>query len=998
MSSLSRFGAAPSDLPSFGGLLRQHRAALHVTQAALAERAGCSPEVVRKFEADAKRPSRQLAERLADALLLAHAERERFLLAARREADATRGAKAPRPAAEPPPARPSALSWLARTKLLPPRVRRDSLDRERLSQAVRRAVGEVRLVLLSAPAGSGKTVLLATALAQPGPHDVVWLTLDDEDNDLVRFLHALVAAIALRHPQAADDAALLLQQAGPGQNDAETFGRAVARALVNGLVELARPLALVLDDLHAVSEPAVYTALDYLLERLPPHTTLAVGTRHDPPLALTRLRARGELAELRLPELRFTAEEVGALLNQRHSLQLSPAELARLHRRTEGWAAGLTLLASSLERLATEPERQQFLERLAHTDRHLFDYLAEEVLNRQDPFVRMFLLETAILPELTPEACQAVTGRSDAGEILDDLYRRNLFLIALEHVGSTAAYRYHDLFREFLQVRLRRDIPEWSRGLHRRAAEAARHPAHRIFHYLQAELWDEAAAAVADAAPDYLAQGAFDTVLQWTARLPEQTRQQRPRLDLWMGMCLWQRFRFDAAQSCFARALVGFDAAGDQAGQGEALAWIALGANLWQDAQTAQTQIDRALAAPLQPHQQVRVLLAFALGATLHERWQEANQALDEAIDLAAACDDQAVIAALAADLQAPFAFLPGGVARYERTLRLLWRFDLAANPTVLISQYVLSASVQSWRGRWEAAEADMQALYAFLATTNTRSWQIVNLGGLLLFNHIVRHGAPTADPALELLLNIDEAQGSAFTRSVALSFQYHYARGQWLLGQLDEARRVYHLIAAKSEGTPFRYVEAIKHLLAGLIAFAERRLDDAAREWQAAAQIQEQSRFTILFSDAHLLLAALEHRRERPDAALQHLAPRLAVYAAEDTPGVLLWHGHVLVPVLQLAVARQVHAGFAARVLAGLGAAAPAPESGATTAAGEALTPREVEVLRLLASGASNPEIAQRLVISLHTVKTHVASILAKLGAPSRAGAAMRARDLGLI
>lgn len=296
-----------------------------------------------------------------------------------------------------------------------------------------------------------------------------------------------------------------------------------------------------------------------------------------------------------------------------------------------------------------------------------------------------------------------------------------------------------------------------------------------------------------------------------------------------------------------------------------------------------------------------------------------------------------------------------------------------------------------------------MHALHDFLATTNTVSWQLVNLGGLLLINNIIRLGRATTDPALDMLLNVDESHGNAFTHSVAISFQFNYARGQWLLGNLAEVRRVYELIVAKTEGSHFQYIVIMKLLLAGLIAFSEERLSAAERDWQAAAQLQDQTRFTLIYSDAHLMLAALYVHMKRPDTAMQHLTPRLAEYAAEGAPGILIWHGTVLVPVLRLALSQGIQTEFAARVLAGLGVTVELPNSPmpARTGSvrvpktGDLLTLREVEVLQLMAQGASNAEIAAQLVISIHTVKKHVASILAKLNVSSRAAAAIRARDL---
>jgi ATP/maltotriose-dependent transcriptional regulator MalT len=302
------------------------------------------------------------------------------------------------------------------------------------------------------------------------------------------------------------------------------------------------------------------------------------------------------------------------------------------------------------------------------------------------------------------------------------------------------------------------------------------------------------------------------------------------------------------------------------------------------------------------------------------------------------------------------------------------------------------------WRGQWDAAAAEMQALHDFLATTNTVSWQVLNLGGVMQFNNIIRLGRDAADPALDMLLNLDEAHSNAFTRSVAISFQFHYARGQWLLGNLPEVRRVYDLIVAKTEGHRFQYIGVMKLLLAGLIAFSEERLSAAERDWQAAAEMQDQTRFTLIYGDAHLLLAALYVRINRWDAAIARLGPRLDEYAAEGTPGIVIWHGAVLVPALRLALAHGIQPECAARALAGMGAAAELPDPATPARAGDLLTLREVEVLRLMAQGASNAAIAAQLVISVHTVKRHVASILAKLEVSSRAGAATRARELHVL
>jgi LuxR family maltose regulon positive regulatory protein len=256
---------------------------------------------------------------------------------------------------------------------------------------------------------------------------VAWFSLDEEDNDPARFLITLIAALRGLNPACGATAQTVLTSLpNPGAQARQIIG-----VLINDILEtLPDPFVLILDDLHLIAEPAVFAALDYLLGRAPPQMHLAIGTRHNPPLALARLRARGQLVELRARELAFSREETTAFLNGVLGLGLSPADLASLYERTEGWPAGLRLLANSLERIPSPAARTACIRDLAQTDRYIFDFLAEEVLDRQPPAVRAFLLETSILAELTPARCQAVTGRSDAGAILEDLYRRNLFLIS----------------------------------------------------------------------------------------------------------------------------------------------------------------------------------------------------------------------------------------------------------------------------------------------------------------------------------------------------------------------------------------------------------------------------------------------------------------------------------------------------------------------------------------------------------------------------------------
>lgn len=377
--------------------------------------------------------------------------------------------------------------WFPRTKLIPPQVGGDVLPRPELAAALRAAALSHRLTLLSAPAGSGKTTAVA-ALPQSYPDlPLAWITLDAGDDDPAAFLALLVAALQELLPGCAGTAANLLAGAPEMARELRAAARRVVGALVNDLLACDPPdFLLVLDDLHVLENAAVLRALDYLLEHLPPAMHVAAACRHDPALSLARLRAQGHLAEFRLDALRLTGDEAARWLNDVMGLGLSEAHLRRLQERTEGWVAGMRLLALSLEQLATA-ERDRFIQTFSRSHRYIFDYLVEEVWQQQEPAMRDFLLETSVLDELTPDLCRSVTGRPDAAQLLEDVHRRNLFLV----MGDPAepAYRYHALFAHFLRSRLRRERPDAIRELHRRAAQATTRAARAIPHYLAAEMW-----------------------------------------------------------------------------------------------------------------------------------------------------------------------------------------------------------------------------------------------------------------------------------------------------------------------------------------------------------------------------------------------------------------------------------------------------------------------------------------------------------------------------
>ncbi len=423
-----------------------------------------------------------------------------------------------------PSAATAAPDALLATKLHVPRTRPGFVVRPRLADRLAPAQGG-ELTLVCAPAGFGKTALLAD-WARRDPRPVAWLSLDDADNDPARFWRHAAAALDRVRPGVAQQVAALLQGGGLQPASFE----AVVTTLVNELAGVAEEVVLVVDDYHLIQAPQVHQSLEFLLEHLPAQLRLVLTSRADPPLPLARLRARGQLAELRERDLRFSPEEAAALLRTTVAPDLPQAAVAALADRTEGWVAGLQLAALSLQ---GRTNIAAFVAGFSGSHRYVLDYLTQEVLDRQPQELRGFLLETSVLERLSGPLCEAVTGRADSQELLEQVERANLFLVPLDEVRGW--WRYHHLFADLLRARLAQEQPERLPGLHRAAAA-----------------WGEQHGLVDDAVRHALAAGDaawaarlieqhFDAMLwrsedvtfrRWLQALPAELVRSRPRLCL----------------------------------------------------------------------------------------------------------------------------------------------------------------------------------------------------------------------------------------------------------------------------------------------------------------------------------------------------------------------------------------------------------------------------------------------------------------------------------
>src|SRR6266511_1146464 len=433
---------------------------------------------------------------------------------------------------------------LLATKIGIPTIRPDLLPRSHLIGRLEEATSR-DVVLLSTPAGFGKTTLLAS-WANSTERPLTWLSLDPDDNDPERFWRYIVAAVERVHKGIGEQALSLLNAS------AQPTLKAIVTALLNELAARPTELVLVLDDYHLIVSLAVHDSLAFLLEHLSPNLHLVISSRSDPPIPLARFRARGQLAELRTADLRFTFEEAAALLRRVWGLNLPEESIAALEARTEGWVTGLQLVALSL-RGASDPVR--LIQGFTGSNRYILDYLTEEVIEQQSDELRSFLLRTSVLEHLSGPLCDVLSGRSDGQEMLEHLERANLFLVPLDEERHW--YRYHRLFADLLRARLQSADPQRMPELHRKAAAWYKEyglVSDALRHALAAGEAVWAARLVEQHVEEVLRRGEGETLRGWLAALPHEVVRARPRLALAQAIAAFNAGRLEVAEPFLADA------------------------------------------------------------------------------------------------------------------------------------------------------------------------------------------------------------------------------------------------------------------------------------------------------------------------------------------------------------------------------------------------------------------------------------------------------------
>jgi LuxR family maltose regulon positive regulatory protein len=901
------------------------------------------------------------------------------------------------------PARiPPVQTQLLRTKLYVPPVHPHLVPRPRLTAQLDRGVqlGR-RLALLSAPAGYGKTTLLAEWIAGAGL-PVAWLSLDEDDNAPARFWSYLIAALQTVHPDlgAAARASLDPSQSRPPPIEPLLTG------LINELDRLPAHLLLVLDDYHAVTAPEVHRSVEFLLTHRPAPLHLVIATRADPPWPLARLRARGDLTELRLVDLVFTPDEIAAFLESTAGLRLPPDQLAALGARTEGWPAGLQLAALSLT--GRDPRATaDFIHSLAGSHRFILDYLLEEVLDRQPTPMRDFLLTTSILDRFAAPLCDAVTGRDDGLAILRQLEQANLFLIPLD--DRRRWFRYHHLFAGLLRGHLRQTRPDRVPTLHHRASawyERNGWVALALSHALAAGDLLRAERIVRENVLALMDRGELGTLAGRLEALPLDAVHSRPWLCLALAWTRVYTGPLDGVEPLLRAAEAALtDLAGPPAEASHIrghIATVRAYAAVLLDDRSRVASLARAALRDLPTSDLMTRGVALAVLAT----------ALRDAGDLGAA--EETLLEAVAvsrgtrnnhvtvtnlcdlAEIQTARGALHRAAATCRQALELAHDRDRPNRrrlPIAGLACAFLSHVLREWNDLESALH------YAEQGVILTGAW---GWAEIMMRVHVAlaraRGAAGDTTGALEALAEARTAAaelGPDYSAGLAaLEARIHLSAGdlapaaRWAAG--------YAATPGPADGPLLPRFN--RHLLWARILLAQGEVDRASDllAWLLdQAEAAGVARLQIL---ATIVQALVLQARGQGDAALAALASALSLAEPENYVRSFTTAGEPMGGLLRRAIAQGVAVPYATRLLAALHEDAARRVAVPSAPAIELLTRRELEVLRLLTTHLSGTEIARQLTISPNTVRTHIKNIYAKLDAHSRDEAVARAEELALL
>jgi LuxR family maltose regulon positive regulatory protein len=918
------------------------------------------------------------------------------------------------------------------TKLYVPPPRPKIVLRPRLIERLNEGISSgCKLTLISASAGFGKTTLVSEWVAVC-ERPVAWLSLDEGDNDPTIFLTYLVAALQTLPPKngganIGEGVLGVLQSPQPPPNES------ILIALLNEIAAIPDNFVLVLDDYHVIDSKSIDNALTFLLEHLPSQMHLVIATREDPHLPLARLRARGQLTELRAADLRFTSSEAAEFLNQVMGLNLSAEDTSTLESRAEGWIAGLQLAALSMQ---GNKDVSGFIREFAGDHRYIVDYLVEEVLQSQPEPIRRFLLQTAILDRLNGPLCDAVTTLEGGSARLEALVRGNFFIIPLDDKRNW--YRYHHLFADVLRMHLMAEQPDQVFALHQRASEWYEHNGstdNAIRHALAAEDFERAATLIELAEPEMrrIRQGATATELGWLKAIPDELVHFRPVLSVAYAFALFAGGELGGVEPRLRDAERWLDTADTVDPMADLRARPespAAGMVVVDEEEFRRLPGMIAL---------LRAAQALARG-DMPETAKNARRVLDLAPEdahlmLGGAASQLGLVAWTSGDLEAACRMTADGMAN----VRLAGYISSAIGGAIVLADIQIAqgrlheAMTTYERGLQWATEpgapvlrgaADMYVGMSALhrehndlktATQHLLTSQALGeLAGMPQNPYRwcaamarIREAQGDLDGALDLLDQAEclyDANFSPNVRPIATRKTRVWVAQGRLAEALGWARE--HGLSVENELSylrEFDHITLARVLLAryqsdradstisGVVGLLERLLKAAEEGGRKGSVIE------IL-----VLQAIAYHAQGDLPAALLPLQHALALAEPEGYVRTFLDEGPNMMQLLREASAREIMPDYTDKLLATFEAekqkSEDKPDLPPDQPLIDPLSQRELKILQLIAQGLSNREIGERLFLALDTIKGHNRKIFDKLQVQSRTEAIARARELGLL
>jgi LuxR family maltose regulon positive regulatory protein len=874
---------------------------------------------------------------------------------------------------------------LITTKLFTPTPGSNLVARVRLIEQLNAGLS-CRFALISAPAGFGKSTLLS-AWAEQVSSPVAWLSLDEGDNDLARFLTYFIAALQTLDSNIGAGLLAALQSPGAVNTDV------VLTTLLNEITGFPDDVVLILDDYHVIETQSIDKAVTFLLDHLPPQMHLVIASRIDPSLPLSRLRARGQMTEIRVDNLRFTPEEAAAFLNQVMGFNLSAQDIAALEKHTEGWIAGLQLAALSLQGLKGSNAIIDFINSFTGNNRYIQDYLTDEVLQQRPIGTRDFLLQTSILNRLSAPLCNAVTGKLGSQVILESLETANLFLVPLDN--ERRWYRYHHLFADLLRQRLHQGQPDVVDELHIRASDWYEGNG------LEIEAFHHAAAANDVERAEHLIEGGglplqfrgvVTSIMNWLASLPTTVLDTRPslwvvhaRMLLSAGLTIGVEEKLQAAESALAdQAAQGGvepdDKTRDMVGRIAALrATLALSQH---QADTIITQSRRALQYLHPDNLDYRSSVRWKLGYAhqLQGDRAAANRAYFEAESTSQASGNSYInILATSGlgEVQELENRLYLATETYQRVLQL---FGDQPQPIASDAHLGLARIFYEWNDLDAAQQHGRQGLHL------ARQYES-NVDRYISCEVFLARLKLTQGDVVEAVTILARADQSVRQHNFVLRVSEVAAAQVFTLLHQGNLAAAAHLVEKHKIPISQARVQLAQGDPSGaLAALGPLRQQAEAKDWQ-----DETLKVMVL-------QAVALHAHGEKEQAVQLIGEALALAEPGGFIRTFVDEGAPMAQILNKAAAQGIMPDYTGRLLAAFEAEKHGDITPPFQPLVEPLSPRELKVLKLVAKGLSNRQIGERLFLALSTVKGYNRIIFDKLQVQRRTEAVARARELGLI